>query len=153
MGLLSLRHRPTGELSTGTRRIVDLACTLAQEPTVVLLDEPSSGVGQRETEALTGLLLDVRDRTGCAMVVIEHDMPLLRSISDRMLALELGTVIAEGHPDEVLSHPAVVASYLGTDEASIQRSGARRSRSGASTVNRRRSSPSARPSAPRSPRS
>jgi branched-chain amino acid transport system ATP-binding protein len=153
MGLLSLRHRPTGELSTGTRRIVDLACTLAQEPTVVLLDEPSSGVGQRETEALTGLLRDVRERTGCAMVVIEHDMPLLRSISDRMLALELGSVIAEGHPDEVLSHPAVVASYLGTDEATIQRSGARRARSATGTVSRRRSSPSARPSAPRSPRS
>ena len=96
MGLLALRHRPTGELSTGTRRIVDLACTLAHEPTVVLLDEPSSGVGQRETEALGGLLRDVRDRTGCAMVVIEHDMPMLRSISDRMVALELGAVIAAG---------------------------------------------------------
>ena len=96
-GPARLRHRPTGELSTGTRRIVDLACTLAQEPTVVLLDEPSSGVGQRETEALGGLLRDVRDRTGCAMVVIEHDMPMLRSISDRMVALELGAVIAAGH--------------------------------------------------------
>jgi ABC-type branched-subunit amino acid transport system ATPase component/ABC-type branched-subunit amino acid transport system permease subunit len=125
MGLLSLRHRPTGELSTGTRRIVDLACTLAQEPTVVLLDEPSSGVGQRETEALTSLLREVRDRTGCAMVVIEHDMPMLRSISDRMLALELGAVIAEGAPDDVLAHPQVIASYLGTDESTIHRSGAR----------------------------
>ena len=125
LGLLSMRHRPTGELSTGTRRIVDLACTLAQEPTVVLLDEPSTGVGQRETEALGGLLLDVRERTGCAMVVIEHDMPMLRSISDRMLALELGAVIAQGPPDEVLAHPVVVASYLGTDEATIQRSGTR----------------------------
>ncbi|HJR26118.1 MAG TPA: ATP-binding cassette domain-containing protein, partial [Acidimicrobiales bacterium] len=128
LGLLSLRHRPTGELSTGTRRIVDLACTLAQEPTVVLLDEPSTGVGQRETEALGGLLLDVRERTGCAMVVIEHDMPMLRSISDRMVALELGAVIAAGTSDEVLTHPAVVASYLGTDEGTIQRSGARAKR-------------------------
>ncbi len=125
MGLLALRHRPTGELSTGTRRIVDLACTLAQEPSVVLLDEPSSGVGQRETEALGGLLHDVRARTGCAMVIVEHDMPMLRSVSDRMVALELGSVIASGTPDEVLSHPAVVASYLGTDEATIQRSGTR----------------------------
>ena len=125
MGLISLRHRPTGELSTGTRRIVDLACTLAQEPTVVLLDEPSSGVGQRETEALSGLLREVRDRTGCAMVVIEHDMPLLRSISDRMVALELGAVIAQGTPDDVLAHPAVIASYLGTDEATINRSGSK----------------------------
>ena len=128
MGLISLRHRPTGELSTGTRRIVDLACTLAQEPSVVLLDEPSSGVGQRETEALSGLLREVRDRTGCALVVIEHDMPLLRSISDRMIALELGAVIAQGTPDEVLSHPAVIASYLGTDESTIQRSGSKPSK-------------------------
>jgi branched-chain amino acid transport system ATP-binding protein len=128
MGLISLRHRPTGELSTGTRRIVDLACTLAQEPSVVLLDEPSSGVGQRETEALSGLLLEVRDRTGCALVVIEHDMPLLRSISDRMIALELGAVIAQGTPDEVLSHPSVIASYLGTDESTINRSGAKRAK-------------------------
>ncbi len=126
LGLLALRHRPTGELSTGTRRIVDLACTLAHDPTVVLLDEPSTGVGQRETEALGGLLLDVRERTGCAMVVIEHDMPMLRAISDRMVALELGAVIAEGRPDEVLSHPGVVASYVGTDESTIRRSGARK---------------------------
>jgi branched-chain amino acid transport system ATP-binding protein len=125
MGLVSLRHRPTGELSTGTRRIVDLACTLAQEPTVLLLDEPSSGVGQRETEALGRLLLDVRRHTGGALVVIEHDMPLLRSISDRLLALELGAVIAEGAPDDVLAHPAVIASYLGTDQAAINRSGRR----------------------------
>ncbi len=128
LGLLALRHRPTGELSTGTRRIVDLACTLAQEPTVVLLDEPSSGLGQRETEALGGLLHDVRDRTGCALVVIEHDMPMLRSVSDRMVALELGAVIAEGPPAEVLQHPLVVASYLGTDQATIERSGARTKR-------------------------
>jgi ABC-type branched-subunit amino acid transport system ATPase component len=60
------------------------------------------------------------------MVVIEHDMPLLRSISDRMVALELGAVIASGAPADVLAHPAVVASYLGTDEATIQRSGTRK---------------------------
>jgi branched-chain amino acid transport system ATP-binding protein len=125
MGLTPYRGKLIGELSTGTRRVVDLACILAQEPSVVMLDEPSSGVAQRETEALVGLLERVRERTGCAMLVIEHDMPLLRAICDRMVALELGRVIATGTPEEVLSHPQVIESYLGTDAAAIDRSGKR----------------------------
>jgi len=125
MGLTAFRQKLTGELSTGTRRIVDLACILAQEPKILLLDEPSGGVAQKETEALGPLLLRIRERTGCSMMVIEHDMPMISSICDRLVALELGGVIAEGTPQEVLSHPAVIASYLGTDEKAIQRSGAR----------------------------
>ena len=114
-GLSAYRHRPTGSLSTGTRRIVELACVMAHEPKVMLLDEPSGGVAQRETEALAPLLRKLRDETGCAMLVVEHDMALLSSICDRLVALELGAVIADGTPAEVLSHPAVIASYLGTD--------------------------------------
>jgi ABC-type branched-subunit amino acid transport system ATPase component/ABC-type branched-subunit amino acid transport system permease subunit len=114
-GLAAYRHRPTGSLSTGTRRIVELACVMAHEPRVMLLDEPSGGVAQRETEALAPLLLRLREQTGCAMLVVEHDMALISSICDRLVALELGVVIAEGTPAEVLSHPAVIASYLGTD--------------------------------------
>jgi len=124
MGLSAFHEKLTGELSTGTRRIVDLACVLAQEPRVLMLDEPSGGVAQRETEALGPLLLRVRDFTGCSILVIEHDMPLLSSICDRMIALELGAVIAEGTPKEVLEHPQVIESYLGTDERAIARSGA-----------------------------
>jgi ABC-type branched-subunit amino acid transport system ATPase component len=133
MGLVPYSGKLIGELSTGTRRVVDLACILAQEPSVLLLDEPSSGVAQRETEALVGLLERVRQRTGCAMLVIEHDMPLLRSICDRMVALELGRVITTGTPDEVLSHPQVIESYLGTNAATIARSGKKsvRSKNGA----------------------
>ena len=63
------------ELSTGTRRVVDLACVVAHRPTVVLLDEPSSGIAQRETEALAPLLQRIRDEVGAAILVIEHDMP------------------------------------------------------------------------------
>ncbi|MGI8493380.1 MAG: ATP-binding cassette domain-containing protein [Acidimicrobiales bacterium] len=124
MNLGAFRQKLTGELSTGSRRIVDLACILAQEPRFLMLDEPSGGVAQKETEALGPLLKRVRERTGCAVLVIEHDMPLLNAICDRMVALELGAVIAEGTPSEVLAHPAVIASYLGTDEAAINRSGA-----------------------------
>jgi branched-chain amino acid transport system ATP-binding protein len=128
MGLGAFHEKLVSELSTGSRRIVDLACILAQDPSVLLLDEPSSGVAQRESEALAPLLLRVREHTGCSMLVIEHDMPLLSSICDEMVALELGGVIARGRPAEVLEHPRVIESYLGTDQAVIQRSGTRRKR-------------------------
>ncbi|TMD10359.1 MAG: ATP-binding cassette domain-containing protein [Chloroflexi bacterium] len=113
LGLRVYRDTLCGELSTGTRRVVELACVLAQDPAVVLLDEPSAGMAQRETEALAGLLRTVREQTGCSMLVIEHDMALLSSLCDRLVALELGAVIAEGTPDAVLHDPRVVASYLG----------------------------------------
>jgi ABC-type branched-subunit amino acid transport system ATPase component len=112
------------ELSTGSRRIVDLAMALAYDPTVLLLDEPSSGISQKEAESLGPLLLRIRQETGCGMLLIEHDMPLITSVSDRLLALELGAVVAVGTPDEVIRDPRVVASYLGSDEATINRSGA-----------------------------
>ena len=111
------------ELSTGTRRIVDLAMCFGYDPTVLLLDEPSSGISQKEAESLGPLLLRIRDETGCGILVIEHDMPLITSVSDRLLALELGAVVALGLPQEVITDPRVVASYLGSDEATINRSG------------------------------
>jgi branched-chain amino acid transport system ATP-binding protein len=89
---------------------------------VLLLDEPSSGIAQRETEALGPLLLRIRDETGCGLLVIEHDMPLICSVSDRLLALELGRVVTIGKPDDVLRDPQVVASYLGTNDATRNRS-------------------------------
>jgi branched-chain amino acid transport system ATP-binding protein len=122
MGLGAFRTKFVNELSTGTRRIVDLACVVAHRPIVVLLDEPSSGIAQREAEALAPVIRRIRDEMGCALVVIEHDMALLRSIADRMVALDQGAVVAEGTPDEVLGHPSVVASYLGSDPEALMRS-------------------------------
>jgi ABC-type branched-subunit amino acid transport system ATPase component/predicted MFS family arabinose efflux permease len=124
VGLGAFRDKFIHELSTGSRRIVDLACVLAHEPTVLLLDEPSSGIAQREAEALGPLLKQVRDALGATLLVIEHDLPLLTSVADRMIALDLGEIIAEGSPADVVRHPAVVASYLGTTESAVARSGA-----------------------------
>ena len=124
MGLGAFREKLTGELSTGTRRIVEIACLLAADPKVIVLDEPSGGVAQRETEALGPLLQRLQSYTGTSILVIEHDMPLLSGICDEMYALELGGVIARGTPAEVISHPRVIESYLGTDATAINRSGA-----------------------------
>ncbi len=123
MGLEAFRTKFVRELSTGSRRIVDLACVVAHRPTVVLLDEPSSGIAQRETEALGPVLLRIREGLGAAVLIIEHDMPLVTAVSDRMVAMEQGRVIAEGDPHTILNHPDVVASYLGHSEAAIARSG------------------------------
>jgi ABC-type branched-subunit amino acid transport system ATPase component len=131
MGLGAFRDKFVSELSTGSRRVVDIAMAIAHDPAVLILDEPSSGIAQRETEALGPLLRQIRDETGCALLVIEHDMPLICTVSDRLLALEQGHVIASGAPQDVLRDPQVVASYLGSNEATRNRSGAVPAGSGA----------------------
>jgi branched-chain amino acid transport system ATP-binding protein len=122
--LESFRSKFIRELSTGSRRVVDLACVVAHRPSVVLLDEPSSGIAQRESEALGPLLLQMRDTLEASLVVVEHDMPLLVGVADRMIALDQGRCVAEGTPGQVLGDPLVVASYLGVTDAAITRSGA-----------------------------
>ncbi len=113
------------ELSTGTRRVVDLACIAAHRPVMVLLDEPSSGIAQREVEALAPVLRRLRDEMGASLLVIEHDIPLISSISDRLVALDQGAVLAEGPPADVLNHTDVIESYLGNNAAARERSGTR----------------------------
>jgi len=122
LGLGPHRSKLVRELSTGTRRVADLACLLAHRPTVILLDEPSSGIAQRETEALGPLLRRIRDETGASLVVVEHDIPLVRSVADRLVAMDRGAVIADGPPAEVLAADAVVTAYLGVDQTAIERS-------------------------------
>ncbi len=133
MGLEAFRTKFLRELSTGSRRIVDLACVVAHRPTVILFDEPSSGIAQRETEALGPLLLRIRDGLGASLLVIEHDMPLVTAVADRIVAMDQGRVIADDAPDAVLNHPEVVASYLGSNQHVLARSGARASESNANT--------------------
>jgi branched-chain amino acid transport system ATP-binding protein len=123
MGLGDYRHKFVRELSTGTRRVVDLACLVAHRPAVILLDEPTSGIAQREVEALAPVIRRLRDEMGASLVIVEHDIPFVSEVSDRLLALEQGQVIATGPPADVLAHPDVVESYLGTSGAAITRSG------------------------------
>jgi ABC-type branched-subunit amino acid transport system ATPase component/ABC-type branched-subunit amino acid transport system permease subunit len=126
LGLTDWAQTLTAELSTGTRRICDLAAQVAARPRVLLLDEPTAGIAQREAEAFGPLLRRIRDELDCAILIVEHDMPLLMGLCDWIYAMELGRVIAAGPPAEVRRNPEVVASYLGTDAVAIERSGGRR---------------------------
>ena len=124
LGLGRYADNLVSELSTGTRRVVELGALLALDTRLMLLDEPTAGIAQRETEVFGPLIKMIHKELGCAILIIEHDMPMVMSTSDRIYCLETGIVIAEGVPDVVRHDPAVIASYLGTDERAIQRSGA-----------------------------
>lgn len=125
LGLSAWANSLTSELSTGSRRICDLAAQVASRPALLLLDEPTAGIAQREAEAFGPVLRRVRDELGCAVLIIEHDMPLLMGLCDRVYAMDAGAVIAEGTPDEIRANALVVASYLGTGKRAINRSGSR----------------------------
>jgi branched-chain amino acid transport system ATP-binding protein len=117
------RDKFVKELSTGLRRIVDLACVLANEPRVLLLDEPSSGIAQAEAEGLGPLLRRVRFETGCSILIIEHDMPLISAVSDEIVALQNGRVLLRGTAEVVLNDEGVIEAYLGGSEEAVRRSG------------------------------
>jgi ABC-type branched-subunit amino acid transport system ATPase component len=112
------------ELSTGSRRLVDLAAVVAHQPSVVLLDEPSSGVAQREVEAMVGLLRSVRDRLDATLLVVEHDIAFIAELADRLVAMDRGAVLLSGPPHDVLVSPAVGEAFLGSDPLALSRSGA-----------------------------
>ena len=122
-GLERYADNLVSELSTGSRRLVDLAAVVAHQPRVVLLDEPSSGVAQREVEAMVELLRTVRDRLDATMLIVEHDIAFIAELADRLVAMDRGTVLATGTPREVLESPEVGEAFLGSDPLALSRSG------------------------------
>jgi ABC-type branched-subunit amino acid transport system ATPase component len=108
------------ELSTGTRRIVELACLLGTGARVLCLDEPTAGLSQREGEAFVPTILEVQRALDASLLLIEHDMGVVMTASDRLYCLEAGRLISEGSPEVVRTDPLVLESYLGVDPRSHQ---------------------------------
>jgi branched-chain amino acid transport system ATP-binding protein len=112
VGLNGMASVPAASLPFGQRRMVDLARALATEPDLLLLDEPASGLNTKETEDLGGLIGRIRD-SGVTVLLVEHDMSLVMDISDEIVVLHNGAVIAEGTPEAIQSNQEVVTVYLG----------------------------------------
>jgi ABC-type branched-subunit amino acid transport system ATPase component len=102
-----LLDRPVGELSTGERKRVDLACAIGLRPRVLLLDEPSAGLGAAEVPGLAELVRGAVAATGAGVVMVEHDLPLVWGLADRVVVLDRGAVVAEGPPASLAGHPAL----------------------------------------------
>ena len=113
-GLESVADRPVGELPFGVRKRVELARALAIGPKLLLLDEPASGLNHQEVEALAGEIRAIRDRRGVAILLVEHHMNLVMRVSDQVVALDFGRVIADGRPEAVRGNADVVRAYLGS---------------------------------------
>ncbi len=113
LGLQEFRDRRVGGLSYGTLKLLELGCALATEPDILLLDEPSSGMGPEESHELGQRLIDLRKAFGLTMLLIEHHVPLVLSVCDHVYVLNFGRLLAEGRPSVIQTHPEVVAAYLG----------------------------------------
>ena len=112
LGLGPLAHRPASTLPTGTLRLVELGRALCSSPTVLLLDEPASGLDEAETDQMRDVLVALRD-DGLAIVVVEHDLELVRELADRLLVMAGGRLVAAGPTAEVLNRDDVRATLTG----------------------------------------
>jgi branched-chain amino acid transport system ATP-binding protein len=115
LGLGDIRDRRIGGLPYGTLKLLELGCALATDPELLLLDEPSSGMGPEESHELGDRLLNLRRELGVTMLLIEHHVPLVTAVCDYVYVLNFGKLLAEGDADHVRNHPEVVAAYLGTE--------------------------------------
>lgn len=113
LDLQAHRDSPVGALPYGTRKVVEIGRALAAEPRLLLLDEPSSGLNAEETEDVSFWIRDIRDDLGITVMLIEHDMHMVELVSDRVMAMDRGAVVAIGTPQQIMTDPRVVEAYLG----------------------------------------
>ncbi|MCP5264982.1 MAG: ABC transporter ATP-binding protein [Burkholderiaceae bacterium] len=113
LDIQSVRDKMVAGLPYGMRKVVELARALCTQPKLLLLDEPSSGLNVEETDDMAFWIKDIRNDLGITVLMVEHDMSLVSRVSDRVLAVNQGAMLAEGTPAEVQAHPEVIAAYLG----------------------------------------
>jgi ABC-type branched-subunit amino acid transport system ATPase component len=123
-GIGRFRRHHIGQLSTGTRRVVDLASIVLAQPRLLLLDEPTAGIAQREAEAFVPLLRRLHQLADTTIVLVEHDVPLVFALCSKVVMMETGQVVSSGTPEEVGADPRALAAYLGASEEALAVSGA-----------------------------
>jgi branched-chain amino acid transport system ATP-binding protein len=117
LGLSPYRHQPAGRLPYGVQKRVELGRALAAEPELILLDEPMAGMNLEETEDMARYILDINEEWGASVLLVEHDMGVVMDISDHVVVLDFGRVLAKGSPQEVQNDEEVIKAYLGSEEA------------------------------------
>jgi ABC-type branched-subunit amino acid transport system ATPase component len=123
-GIERFRRHQIAELSTGTRRVVDLASIVLARPRLLLLDEPTAGIAQREAEAFVPLLRRLHQLADTTIILVEHDVPLVFALCTKVVMMETGKIVSSGTPDEVQRDPRALAAYLGASEEALAVSGA-----------------------------
>ena len=116
LGLSPYRHQVAGKLPYGVQKRVEMGRALAADPGLILLDEPMAGMNLEETEDMARYILDICEEWGITVLLVEHDMGVVMDISDHVVVLDFGSVLASGAPEQVQNDEAVVTAYLGTDD-------------------------------------